>query len=321
MRLLIVGAGASYAECKAAGLQDSQCMPLMKHLSRKLWSEFSPTPFLEKFLEEIGTPGPWKNPIEVFHELELKTPNLIEKFFAYAWAHRDEFHTQYSRCWDDLMHHGLLNPLIHILVTGLLANNPANKLPLSESVTRLLEPDDLVLNLNYDLIFDVALKNAGKEAVYSPNARQPGRIWAFKPHGSFHLAVNEEKKSFYFSQVEFMGSAQPSDGARTYLGFIPPRFKKSFSQHPHAEMIIAPLLKFKPDIISFWGVGSPESDADLFEVYNSLCSTASRIEYVNPSEEDALRFEMLLGRKITHLKSVGQWLKTKEPASCDAGST
>jgi hypothetical protein len=36
MRLLIVGAGASYAECKAKGLPHELCMPLMKDLSMAL---------------------------------------------------------------------------------------------------------------------------------------------------------------------------------------------------------------------------------------------------------------------------------------------
>jgi hypothetical protein len=39
-------------------LPDAQRMPLMKDLSRKLWADYNPTPFLELFLEEIGFPGP-----------------------------------------------------------------------------------------------------------------------------------------------------------------------------------------------------------------------------------------------------------------------
>jgi hypothetical protein len=308
MRLLVIGAGASYAECKAAFLSDAQSMPLMKDLSRKLWESYHPTPFLEVFLEEIGRPGPWQNPIELFHELEIATPNLIEQFFASAWRHRDEFHTPYSRCWDDLMYHGFLRPLDSILIAGLLANNPQSKLPLSEAVAKLLTKNDVVLNLNYDLIFDVALKNVDKEAVYSPNARQADRIWAFKPHGSFHLAVDEKKQSFYFGQVEFIGDTQPADGSRTYLGFVPPRTAKNFSQHPTAQMIIAPLLTLKPDVISFWGIGSPASDIDLFDTYKKLCSGASEIEYINPSHGDAGRFEKLLDKKIIHFETVGQWL-------------
>jgi hypothetical protein len=308
MRLLVIGAGASYAECKAAGLSDARCMPLMKDLSRKLWDDYCPAPFLEVFLEEMGHLGPWRNPIKLFHELEVVTPNLIEQFFESAWRHRDDFRTPYSRCWDDLMSHGFLRPLNFILTTGLLANNPLSKLPLSEAVAELLIQDDLVLNLNYDLIFDVALKNVGKEAVYSPNARQPDRILAFKPHGSFHLAVDEKKQSLHFGQVEFIGDMQPADGSRTYLGFIPPRIEKNLSQHPAAQMIMAPLLKLKPDVVSFWGIGSPTSDVDLFDMYKTLCSNTAEIEYINPSVDDARRFEKLLNKEIVHFNTAEQWL-------------
>jgi hypothetical protein len=222
--------------------------------------------------------------------------------------HRDELHTPYSKCWDDLLSHGLLHPLNLILITGLLENNPRCEFPLSETVGSFLGAEDLVLNLNYDLIFDVALKNIGKEAVYSPNSRKPDRIWAFKPHGSFHLAVNEAARSFYFGQVELIGDVQPSDGSTTYSGFIPPRAGKSFSQNPWGKMIVDPLLALEPEVVSFWGVGSPASDIDLFEAYKKLCATASEIEYINPSIDDARNFEKLLGKNVTHFESVGKWL-------------
>lgn len=206
------------------------------------------------------------------------------------------------------MYHGLLRPLNFIIITGLLAANPHSKLPLSERVASFLDPEDLALNLNYDLIFDVALKNIGREAVYSPHPRESGRIWAFKPHGSFHLAVNESKNLFYFGEVGFVGDSQSSDGAHNYLGFIPPRVEKSFSHHPFSQMIIAPLLDLRPEIVTFWGVGSPASDVDLFDAYKLLCSTAARIEYINPSKNDAERFQFLLGKKITHIEAVDEWL-------------
>jgi len=162
--------------------------------------------------------------------------------------------------------------------------------------------------LNYDLIFDVALRNAGRVAAYSPNITSPGMVWVFKPHGSFHLAVSEEKRTACFGQVEFMGDVQPSDGARTFLGFVPPRINKTFVEHPVARAIIAPLLLYEPDIVSFWGVGSPASDVDLFEMYRHMCAKASRVEYINPSEADAKRFEMLMRRQVEHIPTADQWL-------------
>jgi hypothetical protein len=90
-------------------------------------------------------------------------------------------------------------------------------------VAAQLTTGDLVLNLNYDLVFDVALKNVGRNVVYSPHARPDNGIWVFKPHGSFHLAVNEKEGSFYFGQMDFIGDIQPSGGAMTFASFVPPR--------------------------------------------------------------------------------------------------
>jgi hypothetical protein len=310
MRLMVVGAGASYAECKAKGLPEDRCMPMMKNLARKLWADFNPTPFLEVFLQEQGHDLNGKDPVEFFYELEEQAPGLIEEFFASAWRHRDRFHTTYGRSWDDLICHGLLRPLNFILITGLLEGNPESRFPLSESVASQLRPGDLVVNLNYDLIFDVALKNVGRNATHSPHARPDDGIWIFKPHGSFHLAVNEKEGKFYFGQVAFIGDIQPSDGAATFLSFVPPRKAKSLAQHPVGQMIIRPLLAMTPDVITFWGVGSPESDIDLLDMFRGFCAGARSVEFVNPSANDAKKMQGHLGRPVTHFKDVPMWLST-----------
>ena len=92
MRLVIVGAGASYGECKERRLPEDRCMPMMKNLARKLWADFNPTPFLEIFLVEQGHDVQGKDPVEFFHELEAATPGLIEEFFASAWRQKDIIH-------------------------------------------------------------------------------------------------------------------------------------------------------------------------------------------------------------------------------------
>jgi hypothetical protein len=310
MRLLVVGAGASYAECKARGLPEDRCLPMMKNLARKLWADFNPTPFLEIFLEEQGHDVRGRDPVELFYKLEEAKPGLIEEFFASAWQQRDRVHTVYGRRWDDLIYHGLLRPLNFILITGLLDGNPESRFPLSEKVAAQLMTGDLVLNLNYDLIFDVALKNVGRNVVYSPHARPNDGIWAFKPHGSFHLAVNEKEARFYFGQVEFIGDIQPSDGATTFSAFVPPRKAKSLDQHPVSRMIIRPLLGFAPDVVTFWGVGSPESDVDLLDMFRGLCAGARSVEFVNPSASDAKKMERHLTRSVAHYQDVPTWLST-----------
>lgn len=307
MRLMVVGAGASFAECKAKGLSDDLCLPLMKDLSRKIWADYNPTPFLEVFLKENGHRVE-KDPVRQFYGLEQANPGLIEDFFASAWLHRNDFHSVYGSRWHDLLYHGLFRPLNFILIRGLLQGNPEQRMPLSEAVAKNLTVGDLVLNLNYDLVFDVALKNVGHEVAYSPHQRSSRGIWAFKPHGSFHLVVNEREGSFYYGQVEFIGDAQPADGARTVLGFVPPRKEKSFEQHPVAAMIIAPLRGMNPDVVTFWGIGSPASDYDIFALYRDLVTNASEVEFVNPSTDDFRRVQAELGCKMTHYPTAESWL-------------
>jgi len=311
MRLLVIGAGASYAECKAAGLPEELCLPLLKNLSRTLWKDFNPTPFLEAFLIERGHAILGDAP-QLFFELEKNEPALIEHFFAFAWRHRNDFFTPFGRCWDNLLYHGLLTPLNLVLICGLLKDNPQERVPLSETVAAKLTGGDAVLNLNYDLIFDVALRNIGKRVTYSPHARTDAQnILMFKPHGSFHLAVDEANSQAYFGQVRFIGDVQPTGSARTFLGFVPPRVKKSFADHPIANMMIAQLVRLKPSIVTFWGVGSPESDVDLFEVYRILCASGGRLEYVNPSDTDKARFESRLGTRLAHYRDAKDWLTDK----------
>lgn len=307
MRLLVVGAGASYAECRERNLPDELCMPLMKDLSRKLWADYNPTPFLEAFLEEQGHKAT-ADPMALFYELERSAPGLIEDFFASAWRLRDVFHSPYSRCWDDLLYHGLLRPLNFILIQGLLKDNTQPRFPLAEAVAEKLSPGDVVLSLNYDLIFDVAIKNVRHKAIYSPHSPTAGNIWVFKPHGSFHLAVDEKEGNFWFGQVEFIGDIQPPGASRTFASFVPPRKSKSFAQHPVAASIVKPLAGISPNVVTFWGIGSPESDFDLLEIYKMHCDRADRVEFINPSENDAKRMEHQLGRSVIHYKDAKLWI-------------
>jgi hypothetical protein len=41
-RHLVIGAGASFAECKAASLPDEFCLPLIGNFARKLWKDYNP---------------------------------------------------------------------------------------------------------------------------------------------------------------------------------------------------------------------------------------------------------------------------------------
>jgi len=121
------------------------------------------------------------------------------------------------------------------------------------------------------------------------------------------MAVDEAQHRFGFGNVEFIGDVQPSKG-RIYASFMPPRTNKSFAQCPHSQMIVQPLLRLQPDIVSFWGIGNPASDIDLQDAYRLLCAKADRIEYINPSERDADRFSTNIGRSIIRYNSAQDWI-------------
>lgn len=78
-----------------------------------------------------------------------------------------------------------------------------------------------MLNLNYDLVFDVALKNVGRRTVYSPHERPDDGIWAFKPHGSFHLAV-DEGKGFFLEKSSLLATYN----RRATRELLPPLFRR-----------------------------------------------------------------------------------------------
>ena len=114
--------------------------------------------------------------------------------------------------------------------------------------------------------------------------------------------MNEKEGRFYFGQVEFIGDVQPSDGATTFSSFVPPRKAKSLDQHPVSQMIIRPLLGLAPDVVTFWGEGSPESDVDLLDMFRGLCAGTRSVEFVNPSANDAKKMEGHLTRSVAHYK-------------------
>jgi hypothetical protein len=64
-------------------------------------------------------------------------------------------------------------------------------------------------------------------------------------------------------------------------------------------MIIHPLLGLTPDVVTFWGIGSPESDIDLLEVLRRLCSAAMKVEFVNPSADDAKKWRDIWGGRLS----------------------
>lgn len=306
-RHLVVGAGASYSECKAAGLVEEICLPLISNFSRKMWSDYNPVVFLSAYLNASSIAVPANGDARaVFFELERTQPSKfnVELFFEFAWNERERFPGE----WENLTMHGILNPLVFLLSQGLWSKGIADApLKLSPKVAGKLNGGDVVLDLNYDTLFEIGAEQAGKKIAFLPNLAPADAVWIAKPHGSLNMVVNIEKRSFAFGKLDWPGSPQPANGARNYAGFIPPRFNKRFSDHPAAGMILRSIWNLAPTVVTFWGVGFTKSDADLAELYARWCNTCQTIEVINPDHNVSNTLKVEFGNKVRHFDSVEGW--------------
>ena len=57
----------------------------------------------------------------------------------------------------------------------------------SQAVAAALRPGDLVVNLNYDTVFEIGLKQARVAFRYIPGPPERGHLYMAKPHGSINL--------------------------------------------------------------------------------------------------------------------------------------
>jgi hypothetical protein len=104
-----------------------------------------------------------------------------------------------------------------------------------------------------------------------------------------NLIVNSKRQGFCFARPLLAGSVQPGDGSTNYSGFVPPRFNKSYNQHPVAQMIIEATKVIEPTEVIFWGVGLTDSDQDLLNLYRRWCHRANQVDFINPSKPAATR--------------------------------
>ena len=146
--------------------------------------------------------------------------------------------------WDNLLYHGVGSPLQFLMLQCFFENGSGKDIALSKRVAAILTPGDLVLNLNYDTVFELALEQLNKPFAYSPNEPKGGDLLVCKPHGSLNLVADD--RAFMFGQPGWLGMPQLK-GYRSYSGLIPPRLNKSYSQHPIAQMILKPVTARAPD--------------------------------------------------------------------------
>jgi hypothetical protein len=128
-----------------------------------------------------------------------------------------------------------------------------------------------------------------------------------KPHGSFNLLADEN--SFLFAHPDCIG-ALPSgaDNFRNHRAIVPPRFNKQYAQHPIARVIINGIVNFRPDAVTYWGVGLTDSDADLLDIYRKWMYSTSIVEVINPDAAVSNRAARMFKRDIRHFPTLEEWL-------------
>ena len=309
MRVLVIGAGASIEEAKRANVPEEFWPPTIANFAKKMWDgpifQFF-NYWLPDYLTEHGI-DPGDDPTSVFIELAKDPESLInlERLFEYCWVNKGK---KFEGDWENLIHHGILNPLSFLLNKAFYENGVGVKqLEAGKLVSGRLDDGDLVLNLNYDPMFEIAAIQRGHQLTYVPHRSSRKSILIAKPHGSFNLLADE--KSFRFAHPDCIGALSSSaDNFRNHRAIVPPRFNKKYAQHPIARIIIDGIVSFRPDIVTFWGVGLTDSDADLLDVYGKWIASTSVIEVVNPDAAVTDRAMKMFKRDIRHCSTLEEWL-------------
>lgn len=309
MHVLVIGAGASIEEAKRANAPEEFWPPTIANFAKKMWDgpifQFS-NYWLSDYLTERGI-DPGNDPTSVFTELAKDPESLInlERLFEYCWVNRGK---KFEGDWENLIHHGILNPLSFLLNKAFYEDGVGVKqLEVGKLVSGRLQDGDLALNLNYDPIFEIAAIQQGHQLTYVPHRVSSKSILVAKPHGSFNLLADE--KSFRFAHPDCIGAVPSSaDNFRSHRAIVPPRFNKTYAQHPIARIIIDGIVSFRPGKVTFWGVGLTDSDADLLYVYRKWIASTSVIEVINPDAAVTERAMGMFKRDVRHYSTLEEWL-------------
>ncbi|MET4315896.1 hypothetical protein [Bradyrhizobium sp. RT4b] len=333
MKHLIVGAGATFAEALALGNPVEKCPPLISDFARKMWDNYTPHPYLEEYLRRIGYPDfDPRDPRILFFKLEEQGVTNVEKFIEFVWNNRDATfpvsktppagyisglrigmqspshdseRERSATFWDDLQYHGIGNALTFYLIQCFHENEVGlRNFELTKSVATKYGSGDLVLNLNYDTVFEIALNQLARPFVYAPNQPKQDELIVCKPHGSINLVTDDT--GFAFGQPDWWGIPEPQ-GYRSFSGFVPPRLNKRYDQHPIAKMILDSARNRHPRHIAMWGVGLTDSDADLIDLYSAWVRRAESVDIINPSFEVAEKARKIFGRPVHHFADVAHW--------------
>lgn len=296
------------AEAKSLGIAKEHLPPVMPNFAQKMWADYSPVGFLLLYFAENQIAYTGNDPRELFFELEKNDQINIDKFLEFCWLNREREISgpSYMKVdWDGLLYHGIGSPLSEIIYQCFfISGTDVKDLSQSKSIGATLVAGDLVFNLNYDPVFELALKQLNRPYAYCPNKPSDDDILVCKPHGSLNLVANDTH--FCFGEPEWLGQPQPPE-YRSYSGIIPPRFNKSYSQSDIGTAILEPVIERKPDSMVMWGVGLTKSDADLNDLYSRWAATARQIDIINPDSSVADEAERRWGHKVRHFDALEKW--------------
>ena len=281
MKAIIVGAGASIEECLRSGNSSPLMFPTLKNFAETMWSDWRPEPFLSSYVASlVDGSATSDDPLTIFLRLENAGATNVERFFEYCWEHRSLYDPM---AWNDMLYGCFALPITTIMGQKLFDNGRGwRNFRAAESVIKTLHVGDLVISLNYDIIFDIAIERSGKKFGYLPMDGHEQTVLLAKPHGSIHMLVNEREGSFAFAQPTSWGGGTHAGEANLSASILPPRLNKSYRDVPIARLIVEAASRYKPSSLSFWGVGFTDSDLDLNELYRKLANTTRKIELINP---------------------------------------
>jgi hypothetical protein len=317
VKALIVGAGATIEECLRSGVGSEAQFPLISNFAEVMWKNYLPHPFLNSFLEHKGivVDSARRQSLQQFLDLERSKRTNVEEFFEFAWNSRNAF-SDHPTAWNDLLRFGFLVPITAAMLDQFKDGTGWRPLQAGSLVSALLSAGDLVVNLNYDTVFEIAVQAAGKPLSYLPNFNSD-HVMIAKPHGSVNLLVNEKKRTFSFGMPQITGTVVPTPDDSLADSILPPRLNKHYSQHPFAHLILDATLAFRPNELIFWGVGFTQSDLDLNALYARLAMTAEFVSVINPCNRTKEAASEITRRATLYFPSLDSWLRSRGLLSSD----
>jgi hypothetical protein len=334
-RLLIVGAGATVEECNRSGAKPDdpeRTLPTLQNFGRAI---FIPTShvlqtiaasylrhhgivyddlFLRILERAPGAPDSWtgaemaNSPLRIFLDLERDTfpEHNVERLFEHAW---NQFGDN-QQMWEAVAYEGVYLYLF-MRFTEQFGLGEFRRMNAGLAACAKLRTGDRVINLNYDLCFDIALEQSLLPVSYSPRP-EPKTIVLYKPHGSFNLYHDSAQQRYTMVKPSEVGGSYDikTDGSRLSpsSGLVPPRLNKRYRQHWIAEDVLRTLRRFKPRVLTLWGVGLAPSDADLVAIYRRASRSSEVVEVVNPDAGAVDRARTMLKREVMHYASLDEWI-------------